>query len=312
MNTSAHNILWLIRRELMEHRRLLLAPLILGLIAVCLNITLLVSHLMHGSGTQVSLRVNHHSVISQLPSDLQTLTPGQTIQIGSTLSWVMYSMLGLFALALGASLLSYGLGCLFDERRDRSVLFWKSMPVTDSQTVAAKFIVAIGLLPLVWTLGALVTGWLSIAVYTVPIAFGSGEFGSLFAQTHLTALTLLVVVAFPVYLLTLTPAVGWVMLCSATARRHPALIAFLVPALFAVLGVLGWPNPMWNLLLGQILPTGFLSGMANLEQPGTSTLAALAPVFQPLASLQFWLGILFGLACLAAATWYRRRYTVLV
>lgn len=312
MSVTIHNIQWLLRRELMEHRRLILAPLILGIVVIGLNIVLLLSHLLRGSGGQVSVRVNDHSVFSQLPSDLQTITPEQAAHVGPTLAWAMYTTLTLFALALGASLLSYGLGCLFDERRDRSVLFWKSLPVTDTQTVVAKFIVALGLLPLAWTIGALITGWLSIAVYLVPAAFAPVELGAWFAQTHLTALTLLMIVAFPVYLLSLIPAVGWVMLCSATARRHPALLAFVVPALCAVVGVLGWPNPMWDLLLGRILPSGFLSGMTRLEQPDTSFLSALAPVFRSLSSPELWLGILFGVICLAAAIGYRRRYTVLI
>lgn len=312
MNATPHNIQWLVRRELMEHRRLFLAPMILGFVVISLNIILLVSHLIHRSSAQVSLLVNGHGVLNQMPSELQSITATQAVQFGSFLSWVMYTALTLFALALGASLLSYGLGCLFDERRDRSILFWKSMPVTDTETVAAKFITALGLLPLVWAIGALITGWLSVAVYATPVAFAPIGVSALFAQTHLTALTLLVIVAFPVYLLTLIPAVGWVMLCSATARRHPALIAFIVPALFATLGELGWPNPVWHLLLGQILPSGFLNGMALLKQPDTSMLSALAPVFEPLTSPALWLGLLFGLLCLAAATWYRRRYTVLL
>lgn len=303
MSATAHNIQWLIRRELIEHRRLILAPLILGCVVVGLNIALLASRLIHQPST---------NALGQPPSDLHTVSPDQAAHIGPTLAWAMYTTLTLFALALGASLLSYGLGCLFDERRDRSVLFWKSLPVTDTQTVAAKFIVALGLLPLAWTVGALVTGWLSIAVYVVPAAFAPVGLGALFAQTHLTALTVLVIAAFPVYMLTLIPAVGWVMLCSATARRHPALIAFIVPALFAVAGVLGWPNPMWDLLLGRLLPSGFVSSMTRLGQPGTGFLSALSPVFQPLTSLELWLGILFGLICLAAAIGYRRRYTVLV
>ena len=47
----------------------------------------------------------------------------------------------------------YLLGALYEERRDRSILFWKSMPVSDVMTVASKLVTALLVVPLVYLVG---------------------------------------------------------------------------------------------------------------------------------------------------------------
>lgn len=315
MNIRLHNILWLVRREFMEHRRLVWAPWILGLVMIGLNIALAVSFLLGGPSGHIALDRNGQSATHALPQLRHSISIADAGDIGQAIALSMYTVLGLFAIALAASLFSYSLGCLFDERRDRSVLFWKSLPVTDTETVLAKLIVALGVIPVSWAIGALISGWLCVLAYAIPLSWSVPGVQTLFSQTHLTALTCLVIASLPAYLLTLAPVVGWVMLCSATARRHPALIALLVPGVFAVLGAMGWPNPVWNLLLGQIFPQNFFQGVLRISdtsQMGDSWSAMVWPVLQPLASLDLWLGVLCCAVCLSAAIWYRRRYTVLV
>ncbi|MGN8160611.1 hypothetical protein ACS8YF_18305 [Salinisphaera sp. SWV1] len=311
MNTAWHNIRWLLRREAMEHRRLIMAPVLLGGVMILLNLLLLVSSLFGHGGRQIHFEFDNGSVLNMLALNLQPLGPGNAADPGPAISLLLLATLLLFALALGAAMVSYALGCLFEERRDRSILFWKSLPVSDGQSVAAKTLIVMIAVPAIYTAAALVTGWICIGIYIVPLLGAGAAARDLIAQTHLLAISGLTVAALPVYLLTLAPAVGWLLLCSATARRHPALMAVIVPAFFAVLGGLGLPNPVWHLLVGPILPTGFTRALSALGAQGGLG-PALAAVYRPVTTLDLWLGLLFAAACLIAATMYRHRFTTLV
>ena len=58
-------------------------------------------------------------------------------------------VLGLpIVIALGFAVLAYCLSAFFDERKDKSIVFWRSLPVSDSFTVLSKLLVAILVAPL--------------------------------------------------------------------------------------------------------------------------------------------------------------------
>ena len=64
------------------------------------------------------------------------------------------------------------LRCLYAERKDRSILFWKSLPVSDTMTVLSKLLVALIAVPLVVYVLALATNLLAFLVFKVAIGFG--------------------------------------------------------------------------------------------------------------------------------------------
>src|ERR1700716_3718864 len=67
----------------------------------------------------------------------------------------------------------YLLDCLFSERKDRSILFWKSLPVSDAATVISKLLVAVVVVPLGVYLIAMVTDILFQAIWAARVASGS-------------------------------------------------------------------------------------------------------------------------------------------
>src|SRR3546814_18250586 len=78
-------------------------------------------------------------------------------------------------IALAFVVFFYCLGALYDDRKDRSVLFWKSLPLSDSQTVLSKAASALLVAPLIATLAALATmlGFLVVASVMVMIHGGN-------------------------------------------------------------------------------------------------------------------------------------------
>ena len=50
-------------------------------------------------------------------------------------------------IVLGVVVFFFCLGALFDDRKDRSVLFWKSLPISDQATVLSKVAMALVVAP---------------------------------------------------------------------------------------------------------------------------------------------------------------------
>ena len=132
-------LLTLVRREFWEHRALWMAPLVVAaLLALCAAIG------------RVHIDVNEASDLS---------SQSQQVALFSIIQWVLAMPLYIVVMLVGSF---YLLDCLYAERKDRSILFWKSLPVSDGLTVCAKLLVALVVMPV----GAFVLALLSHAVCT--------------------------------------------------------------------------------------------------------------------------------------------------
>jgi len=130
--------------------------------------------------------------------------------------------------------LFYCLDALHGERRDRSILFWKSMPVSDLTTVLSKAIIPLAVLPLIvfaiviatqsvmllWTSGLLIAHGMSPASTwkTIP-----------WIQNWLVLVYGLVAIE-----LWHAPIYGWALLVSGWVRRATFLWAVLPPFAIAI------------------------------------------------------------------------------
>lgn len=211
-----HKYLMLIRRELWEHRSLWIAPLIAaGLIIV----SLVAGQFRIG---EEAIQLNGRGFGAELHMD-QVERGGAMALMG-----IFFFLDAIASLVI----LTYLLDCLFAERKDRSILFWKSLPVSDTETVLAKMAVATVVIPLLV---------LVIAVLLQPIlaAITWLRFEGLrpFVGTALVGGVghafgrLLVVWVFAV--LWYLPVVTYLMLASVAAKRAPIMYAALPPfALF--------------------------------------------------------------------------------
>ncbi len=149
-----------------------------------------------------------------------------------TFNEVLNALNVIFLLVLWTISVNYLAGCLYNDRRDRSVLFWRSMPISDRREVIAKFLTIGVSVPVVYALISLVTQVLVVAAGTfflartaTPLAevWGFAWFGleEIFRNTLLT-LPVMIVVAFPLY--------AWSLLASAWAKSSPVLWTFGLPA----------------------------------------------------------------------------------
>ena len=122
----------------------------------------------------------------------------------------------------------YALDSLYAERKDRSILFWRSIPVTDSETVISKLLTALLVIPLVSFVLIVVTHLAVLLITSVWIGVRGGNAWHLIWASapffdNWTA-TLIFLLALPLWL---SPFVGWFLFVSAFAKRSPFLTAFL-------------------------------------------------------------------------------------
>jgi ABC-2 type transport system permease protein len=177
---------------------------------------------------------------------------------------------------------AYLLDCLYAERKDRSILFWKSMPVSDAVTVLTKFAVAVVVAPLaIWVLGMvthlLSTGVLAIRQPEIRDALGDGLIGVwLGAQGRL-------LMGYVVAALWYAPIASYLMLASAYARRAPLMVA-LLPLVVPTLGerIIFGTSYIWSFLVDRLFAW-------NVR--GFPTFNAGGELLAPLAEPALWLGL---------------------
>ena len=122
----------------------------------------------------------------------------------------------------------YSLDSLYAERKDKSILFWRSLPITDAEAVLSKLLTVIIVIPLVTIAAIIVTHLVNLSVSSVWIAIKGGDaghlvWGSVALLDNWTAAT---IVTFSCALW-MSPFIGWFLFVSAFAKRMPLLMAFM-------------------------------------------------------------------------------------
>jgi ABC-2 type transport system permease protein len=130
----------------------------------------------------------------------------------------------------------YSLDALYGERRDRSILFWKSLPVSDLTTVLSKLAIPLIILPLLSFIITVVTQFVMLllsSAFQLGSGSSAGTLGAGMSFLHMSLMLLYHILT--VHGLWYAPIYGWLLLVSAWAPRAPFIWAFLPP--FVIWGV---------------------------------------------------------------------------
>ncbi|PCI33540.1 MAG: hypothetical protein COB54_04370 [Alphaproteobacteria bacterium] len=200
------------------------------------------------------------------------------------------------------------LGSLYDERKDNSILFWKSMPVSDLQTVISKLLTVILVIPLV-ALGFsfIFQIFLLIVGSLATIGTEHSAWDLLWSSVNLPALIMAELSAIIMYGLWALPVFAWFMLVSVAAKRTPLLLATIPVAVTAVIEELFFDTHYLIEFIGRRLSIngGENSAMSN-EMKQISANTSL-DMFKSVTEPGLWIG--FGIAAimLYATVWLRKR-----
>jgi ABC-2 type transport system permease protein len=272
---------WSVRRELWEHRALFVAPLAAAGV-VLFGFLISAINLPHFRQAVMSLSMAKRVMVASIP----------------------YHIAAMAILATGLIVgVLYALGALHNERRDRTILFWKSLPVSDLITVLSKASIPLVVLPVILFVIILALQLVMLAVNTVVLL--ANGMGPPTAELLLPRMTLVLAYGLVVIALWYAPLWGWLLLVSAWARRTPFLWAFLPPLAFIVLERIAFNTSHFGELLAYRLgtfdqafgPASRGAEMGGLPQPD--------PV-RFLSNPDLWTGLGVAAAFLAAAVWVRR------
>src|SRR6188472_1319638 len=118
----------------------------------------------------------------------------------------------------------YCLDALYGERRDRSILFWKSLPVSDVTTVLSKAIVTLVILPLI-TFVIIVATQFVMLLWSSVVLLTSGLAGTTWTRFNIVEQSLILLYSLVALALWHAPIYGWLLLVSGWARRATFLWA---------------------------------------------------------------------------------------
>ena len=204
----------------------------------------------------------------------------------------------------------YFLSCLYDERRDISVYFWRSMPVSDATTVAVKLTMGAIIIPAIFMIGATVTliFYLLLAlVFSVISAVGFDvPIWALWANSGLISNLGTIWVGLLPYALWMFPLFAWLMLASMFAKRAPFLWAVLpVVVLLVIESIVVQYMRVDQGYFSRLLLEYFAFTKDLFPHEGIVMHSHSFSVTSALFSKVSFVGILFGAALIYATYWLR-------
>ena len=234
-----HKLRLLLRREFWEHKGgFFWAPLVAG------GIFLLLSLMGIVVGEIAARRIPNDAQINvdggsfkvnglDLGMLTEKLSATDLIEVGQALDVSLFMASTWPLIVLAFVVFFYCLGSLYDERKDRSVLFWKSLPVSDTETVLSKVASATLMAPVMATVAGVITmiGFLAL-ISAVVLIHGGNPYTLIWGPANPLQIGAQLLASIPVYAVWALPTVGWLMLCSSWARSKPFLWALMIP-LFA-------------------------------------------------------------------------------
>jgi ABC-2 type transport system permease protein len=302
-----NKFLWLVRRELWEARTVWVAPAV-------------VAAIMIGGALLGSIGAGSIHVEGISAEDLATTHPQLTPAKIDALAGVALASIAVpFLITVMFTQFFYAVDALYGERRDRSILFWKSLPVSDLETVLAKLCVAAAVMPAAAAAAAIATQFLvflivgaklsSLAILAGhlwdPVTWG----GALAVDGYVLLTGILWYLPFPAFGL----------LVSAWAPRSPVMYASLAPLALMLaervaLGTRHVREFVYDRTVG-LFAHAFSHGAGpgsvrftvdedTVEVPRT-LFAAIQPL-KFLGSPGLWVGLALSAAFVVAAVWLRR------
>ncbi len=280
--STARRLYWSVLRELWENRSIYLAPLAVAALFLV--------------GFLISLI--HLSDRMRAAMALGPMEQHEAIQRHYVVAAIMLMAIDLLVAVF------YCLDALYGERRDRSILFWKSLPVSDVMTVLSKASIPILVLPLV-TFAVTVGTQLIMLLLSSAVLAGSGMNAMLWTHVPFVELSLINLFHLVVFHgIWWAPFYGWMLMVSAWAKRAPFLWALLPPLAIGVAEKIAFGTSHFAAMLQH----RFGGDPGPAATAGRMTMDMMAPhhLGQFLSGPGLWIGLAITAVFLAVAVRLRR------
>ena len=278
---APRRLYWSVRRELWENRAIYLAPLaVAGLFLLGFLISAI--HPPPQMRDAMALDPMRHQELVQQP----------------------YTFAAFFLMAISFIVaVFYCLDALYGERRDRSILFWKSLPVSDLITVLAKASVPVLIVPLVTFAVTLVTQMIMLLLSSAVMLARGQSVATLWSNLPLFQMSMMLLFHLvAIHGIQFAPVYCWMLLVSGWARRAPLLWAVLPPVAIGVAERVAFNTHHFVSLLGYLFGGG--------PEVATGKMAMLPltarALGEYLAYPGLWISLAIAAALVAAAVRMRR------
>lgn len=305
----------LLQREYWEHRGAFLkTPIIMGIVFA---VVLVLGYL---TTDRFDLKVNSGQAIEFGTNSLSNLDP---LYIQKGLDIFMLTTGSLYHLVLFFIIFFFLLGSLYDDRKDGSILFWKSLPISDTQTVLSKLVTAAVVAPLIFTVGLILSHLLFFIILSLILMInGVNPFSIIWVNINYLNNWGAFVIGCLAQVMWALPVYGWLLLSSSISKRRPFLLAVFAPLMAGFIWY--WYNALVNLdivRIGVFKTIGIL--MAKATTPFTSGLGIdlesidfdateqtsgelIRSMLNGMTSPSIYYGMLFAAVAVALAIYIRR------
>ena len=272
-------LFWSVRRELWENRSIYIAPLSVAAVAL------------------FGFSLSSIAGIWEKPLRLNPAQPQAPYDIAAGLMMLTGIVVSVF----------YCLDALHGERRDRSILFWKSLPVSDFTTVLAKASIPLVILPLLTVAITVAMQWLMLLLSTAVLLVSGLSVATLWTKLSFLRMSLLLLYhVLTAHALWPAPIYCWLLLVSGWPRRATFLWAAL--PLVAIAGVEQIAFHTWHfaaLVGSRLIGDAPTVALTSPDMFPTDPMTHITPA-QFLISPGLWIGLALAAAFLAAAVRLRR------
>jgi ABC-2 type transport system permease protein len=275
---------WSVRRELWENRAIYVAPVAVACVFL-FGFSISILHVLVEMNSAPWLDVMQQRELFGQPYEF-----AEDLIMGAAL------LVGLF----------YSVDALYGERRDRSILFWKSAPVSDLITVLSKATIPIVVLPLLAFAITVLTQWMMLMISSA-VLLGSGQnVAILWSRVGIFHRWPMLLFHFLcIHGLWQSPIYAWLLLISGWARRAPILWAALPPLTIGIVEKVAFNTTYFGSLIGNRF-TGGSEGIAVMERGRAMDPMMLFAPLHFLINPGLWIGLAVTAVFLAAAVRLRR------
>jgi len=291
----------LVKRELLENRLgLIYAPWIVSFI-LCVVIVLVYSGLADISTPNFTFSTS----IFDNPETVEWMRVATAEQIHAVTRTALLILGTPVVLVMFFGIVSYSLGTFYEERKDKSITFWRSLPVSDGLTILSKVFVACFVTPLI-VLPALIVLHL-VALLSASFFLMSSDivsFGWVWDGSSIID-WFRVIVSLWTQAIWLLPIISWLMLSGSYAKK-PIVAAILpVVALVVLERVVSSSGVLFSILKDRFGPWSLSSSFPNKTEE--LRVVDISDVQLLITTGEFWYGILLSIVLLAATVYVRNR-----
>ena len=281
--SATRTLYWSVRRELWENRSIYIAPLAVAAL-ILFGFLISTIHLPSKMRAAAALDPMQQRVLIVQPYKFAALLLMATYLIVATFSC---------------------LDALHGERRDRSILFWKSLPVSDLTTVLSKISIPLVVLPLLTFAITSATQFIMLLLNTAVLAGKGISVAPLWTLPWFQMSLMLLYHLLAMHGLYYAPIYGWLLMVSAWARRAVFLWAGLPLLAMGVVEKIAFNTTHFAAMLGDRIGGG-PEAITYPAQSSAMQEMTLLTVGKFLISPSLWIGLAIFAAFLAAAVRLRR------